>query len=356
MPRTDRFADSDQGHPDHEEVRVVRGSRTGVPIVIGIHSTKRGPAIGGCRIKPYSTWHEGLADVLRLSRAMTLKCALADLPHGGGKTVAIVPEGPLAPARRRELIVDIAERIAQLEGRYLTGPDIGSGPADMAVIHSRAHGWAFCRPEDQGGSGDSSPATARGVVAALTAAVAHRHPDRGLSGLRIGVVGFGSVGRLVASMLAGADAEVVVSDVNGSLRPEAERLGLAWTVSDIIREELDVLVPAATGGLLTPAAAASCQAPVIVGPANNQVADESVVTLLQERGITWVPDVIASAGGIIHAVCREELDLDEAATNARVDAIGDKVTRILEVARDHGTTTLQAARAVAAESNQAACR
>jgi glutamate dehydrogenase/leucine dehydrogenase len=177
MPRTDRFAESDQGHPDHEEVRVVRGSRTGVPIAIGIHSTKRGPAIGGCRIKPYSTWHEGLADVLRLSRAMTLKCALADLPHGGGKTVAIVPEGPLAPARRGELIVDIAERIAQLEGRYVTGPDIGSGPADMAVIHSRAHGWAFCRPEDQGGSGDSSPATARGVVAALTAAVAHRHRD-----------------------------------------------------------------------------------------------------------------------------------------------------------------------------------
>jgi leucine dehydrogenase len=95
---------------------------------------------------------------------------------------------------------------------------------------------------------------------------------------------------------------------------------------------------------------------LIVGPANNQLADEDVLVRLQERGITWVPDVIASAGGIIHAVCREELDLDEAAANARIDAIGDKVRRILEVARDRGTTTLQAARAVAAESSQAASR
>jgi glutamate dehydrogenase/leucine dehydrogenase len=356
MPRTDRLADSDPGHPDHEEVRIVRGSQSGVPIAIGIHSTDRGPAIGGCRIKPYSTWHDGLIDVLRLSHAMTLKCALAELPHGGGKTAAIVADGPLAPARRQQLIIDIAEQISHLEGRYITGPDIGSGPADMAVIHSRAHGWAFCRPQDQGGSGDSSPATARGVVAALTAAVAHIHRDRGLSGLRIGVIGFGSVGRLVASTLAGADAEVVVSDVDGSLRSEVEHMGLAWTPSDLIREQLDVLVPAATGGLLTAATAASCRASLVVGPANNQVADESVATLLHERGITWVPDVIASAGGIIHAVCREELALDLAATNARVDAIGDKVTRILEVARDRGTTTSQAARAVAAENNVAAFR
>ncbi|MCD4533167.1 hypothetical protein LRP67_03620 [Nocardioides sp. cx-169] len=355
MDRTQRLADPELLDPEHEEVHLARGTRTGVPLAIAIHSTRSGPAIGGCRIRGYSTWHEGLADVLRLSRAMTLKCALAELPHGGGKAVAMVPDRPLAPGTRPALIRDIADRIAQLDGRYLTGPDLGSGPEDMAVIHDHAQGWAFCRPESRGGSGDSSPGTARGVVVALTAALAHTH-GRGLSGLRVGVVGFGRVGRLVASSLAAADAQVIVSDVDDGLRPEAERRGLAWASTELLHEELDVLVPAATGGLLTAATARSCRATLVVGPANNQLADEGVEAVLRERGIVWIPDVIASAGGIIHAVCREELDLDEVATNARIDAIGDKVSRILEVARDQGTTTSQAARAVAAETDQAVSR
>ncbi|MCD4523790.1 Glu/Leu/Phe/Val dehydrogenase dimerization domain-containing protein [Nocardioides sp. cx-173] len=355
MDRTRPLIDPELLDPEHEEVRLTRGTRTGLPLAIAIHSTGPGPAIGGCRIRAYPSWQEGLADVLRLSRAMTQKCALAGLPHGGGKAVAMVPDRALAPSTRRALILDIADCIAQLDGRYLTGPDLGSGPDDMALIHDHAHGWAFCRPESHGGSGDSSPGTARGVVAALTAALAHTH-GRGLAGLRVGVVGFGRVGRLVASTLAAAGARVIVSDVDDGLRPEAERRGRAWASTELVHEELDVLVPAATGGLLTAATARSCRATLVVGPANNQLADEGVEVVLRERGIVWVPDVIASAGGIIHAVCREELDLDEAATNARIDAIGDQVSRILEVARDQGTTTSQAARAVAAETEQPVSR
>ncbi|WP_409180956.1 Glu/Leu/Phe/Val dehydrogenase dimerization domain-containing protein [Amycolatopsis sp. VS8301801F10] len=327
-----------------ETLRVVRGTRSGVAIAVAIHSTARGPAIGGCRIKAYPSWRDGADDALRLSAAMTMKCALAGLPYGGGKTVAALPAEGWDPARRPGLIADLAEAIAALGGRYRTGPDIGTTSEDMAEIHRLAHGWAFCRPEEQGGSGTSSAATARGVLAALQAGVA----PGSVAGLRVGVIGFGSVGRLICQSLLERGAQVVVTDVDGGLRPLAERLGATWTTADLVREPLDVLVPAATGGLLTAGSAAACGASLIVGPANNQIAAEDVATVLRDRGITWIPDVVASAGGIIHAVGREELGMDEAAANARIDAIADTTSAVLAHARERGLTTVQAARELAA--------
>ncbi|MFD2416991.1 Glu/Leu/Phe/Val dehydrogenase dimerization domain-containing protein [Amycolatopsis pigmentata] len=346
MNRTDLPPSLDEY--EHEELRVVRGPRSGITIAVAVHSTSRGPAIGGCRLKPYSSVGEAVADVLRLSRAMTLKCALADLPHGGGKTVAVVPGSPMNPHAREELILDIADTIGQLGGRYITGPDIGTTPEDMALIHRRTPGGAFCRPETLGGSGNSSAATARGVRAALDAAVGHVHHADSVAGLRIGVIGFGSVGRLLSESLAADGANVIITDVNDRLRSSALDRGIAWTGADLLREDLDVLVPAATGGLLDADAATACRARLVVGPANNQLASDDIDARLRERGITWVPDVIAGAGGIIHAVCREELACDEQETNARIDAIGAKVTRILTHADTHEITTLQAADAVIA--------
>ncbi|WP_037370565.1 Glu/Leu/Phe/Val dehydrogenase dimerization domain-containing protein [Amycolatopsis orientalis] len=336
MNRTESFSG--------EALRVVRGPRSGVAIAVAIHSTARGPAIGGCRIKAYPSWRDGVDDALRLSAAMTTKCALAGLPHGGGKTVAALPPHGWDPARRPELIADIAEAIAALGGRYRTGPDIGSTSEDMAEIHRLAHGWAFCRPEDQGGSGTSSAATARGVLAALQAGVA----PGSVSGLRVGLIGFGSVGRLICQALLERGAKVVVTDVDSRLRPVAERLGAVWTTGDLVREPLDVLVPAAAGGVLTVESAAACGASLIVGPANNQLVADDVAIVLRDRGITWIPDVVASAGGIIHAVGREELGMDEAAANAKIDAIGDTAKTVLSRARERDLTTVQAARELAA--------
>ena len=330
---------------EHEELHVVRGRRSGVPIAVALHSTARGPAIGGCRVKPYASLPDAVDDVLGLSRAMTFKCALADLPHGGGKTVAAVP-GPLGPPDRTSLIHDIADLIGSLDGRYVTGPDIGTGPEDMAEIHRLTPGAAFCRPEALGGSGDSSPATARGVRAALDAAVGRSLHADSVAGLRIGIIGFGSVGRLVGASLVADGADVVATDV-ADRREQARCAGVTWTTSDLLGADLDVLVPAATGGLLTPGAVLTCRARVVVGPANNQLAGDDVAELLRQRSITWVPDVIASAGGIIHAVCREELGRDEWETNARIDAIGATVTRILTEAAGQGITPLQAALALA---------
>lgn len=344
--RTHALASSETSRA-HEQLHVTRGQRSGLTVAIAVHSTARGPAIGGCRIKHYPDWREGIDDVLRLSEAMTFKCALAALPHGGGKTVAVLPPDPLTPERHSALIADIAEAIGALGGRYLTGPDIGSTPADMAMIYDRTGGLAFCRPEQLGGSGNSSAATARGVLAALAAGIRHVFAADSATGLRVGIIGVGSVGQLIGKALVRHGAQVVAADVDPARRDVAESSGLTWTSADLLQEQIDVLVPAATGGLLTEAAVESLNMRLIVGPANNQLADDAVAARLRDKGIVWIPDVIASAGGIIHAVCREELHADQTATNTRIDAIDAKVARILQAADADGTTTLHAAHALA---------
>src|SRR4051812_10853059 len=142
--------------PDHELVVSRTGSRSGLPVVIAVHSTALGPAAGGCRIWRYPRWQDGLEDALRLSAAMTAKSAAADLDKGGGKAVVALPEGTdLTPAFRREVLLDVADAVESLGGLYATAPDVGTSPEDMAVISERTD-HVFCTPTEAGGSGDSS--------------------------------------------------------------------------------------------------------------------------------------------------------------------------------------------------------
>ncbi|WP_223167553.1 Glu/Leu/Phe/Val dehydrogenase dimerization domain-containing protein [Nonomuraea sp. SYSU D8015] len=152
---------------DHEQVVIRTGPRSGLPVIVAVHSTKLGQAVGGCRVWRYADWRDGLADALRLSAGMTAKCAVAGLANGGGKTVVAVPESTdLDPSLRRRMLEDVADAVASLDGTYATGPDVGTTPQDMAVIGERtAH--VFCTPEERGGSGDSSPATALVPVGAV---------------------------------------------------------------------------------------------------------------------------------------------------------------------------------------------
>ena len=323
------------------------GVRSGLPIAIAVDSTTAGPAIGGCRIRAYPDWRDGVEDVLRLSRAMTVKCAIARLPHGGGKAVALAPAGIWSPQDRAELIRDIADAITSLDGRYITGPDIGTTEADMATIHALADGRAWCRPISEGGCGSSSWPTAHGVLAALHAAISHALRRDSVRGLKVGVIGFGSVGRLIAQAVAREGATVTVVDANRELREAAESIGVTWGSGDLLYQDFDVLVPAATGGLLTSDSVAQTQIPVIVGPANNQLSEDAVADVLADKGITWVPDVAASAGGVIHAVCREELGLDEDETKIWIDSIGPRVAELLQHASRDGISTLKAAWAMA---------
>jgi glutamate dehydrogenase/leucine dehydrogenase len=146
----------------HERVVMLQGSRSGLPIIVAVHSTALGQAIGGCRLAHYPGWRDGLTDALRLSSAMSDKCALAGLPNGGGKTVvALQPGRVLDAAARRRLLHDVGDVITAFDGAYATGPDVGTSPDDMVTIAERTQ-YAFCRPVPAGGSGDSSQHTAVG--------------------------------------------------------------------------------------------------------------------------------------------------------------------------------------------------
>ncbi|WP_072477100.1 Glu/Leu/Phe/Val dehydrogenase dimerization domain-containing protein [Amycolatopsis australiensis] len=328
----------------HEKLVARRGRRSGITTMIAIHSTVLGPAVGGCRFKPYPTLTQAVDDVLRLSAAMTAKCAVAGLAFGGGKSViAPEPGRVLSPDERHAVLLDHADLIAEFGGSYRAGPDVGTGPADMLVLRE-ASPYAFCTPESAGGTGSSSGPTAVGVLAALRAAAG----SADMTGRRVVISGYGSVGAHLAASLRAAGADVVVSDIDPAKRAEAEEGGLTWTEPEkALTLTADVVIPAAVGGVLSPETVARLDTPLVVGPANNQLTDDSVADDLAARGILWIPDYVASAGGILYTLSREAEGLGHEAALARVETIEDTVRTVLAAAKAHATTPLAEAAALA---------
>lgn len=330
---------------EHEQVVIRTGTRSGLPVIIALHSTALGPALGGCRLATYPHWTDGLTDALRLSAAMTVKCAVAGLPNGGGKTVVPLPAGPFD---RRAVLLDVGDAIDDLGGRYGTGPDVGTGPDDMLVIAARTRHVA-CRPVSAGGSGDSSTHTATGVLAALHALCGSVFGSTDLAGRRFAVVGLGRVGADVARRLSAAGAGLVVSDVDPERVALAASLGAEVVPPETaLQADVDVLVPAALGGVLTPATVPLLRCRAVAGPANNQLDTASTAALLHERGILWLPDHVVSAGGVTYAASVELHGEPPARAAARVAAIDDTVRTVLEAAARTGSTPLAAADALAA--------
>ncbi|WP_245822308.1 Glu/Leu/Phe/Val dehydrogenase dimerization domain-containing protein [Lentzea waywayandensis] len=307
---------------EHEQLVVRTGRRSGMTTMVALHSTEAGPAVGGCRMKTYARITDAITDVLRLSKAMTLKCAVAGIPHGGAKSVIVV-DRELTPELRRAVLLDHADLINEFGGAYQAGPDVGTGPDDMLVLRELTP-HAYCLPEEHGGTGSSSGPTARGVLAALKAASRHVFGTDDLTGRKVVISGFGSVGELIAKGLGGAD--ITVSDVD-----ESRRTGeFGWVHPDeAYQVKADVLIPAAVGGVLSPETVRHLDVRLIVGPANNQLTDDGVAGLLEERGIVWVPDHVASAGGVIYTLAREDDGADHETALKRVDGIEATVERML---------------------------
>ncbi len=213
-----------------------------------VHSTARGPALGGCRMWTYEDSRAAVRDVLRLSRAMTFKAAVADLPLGGGKGVIMLHPGePLDGDRRRDALLDFADTVEMLDGRYLTAEDVGTSDADMAVI---AGGTRHVTGLAEG-SGDPSPWTALGVDASLRVACERVFGTESPAGRTVALIGLGRVGGHLARLLAEAGADLLVADIDPRKRALAEELGARWTDPETaLRAEVDVLAPCALGGVL----------------------------------------------------------------------------------------------------------
>lgn len=328
---------------DHEEVLVRRGVRSGFFTFVAVHSTVRGPACGGCRMWAYDDSRSALADVLRLSRAMTFKAAVADLSLGGGKGVIMVdPNVELTPARRKAALLDFADTVQALDGHYLTAEDVGTSTRDMSVIAQRTK-FVLGRARSMGSSGDPSTWTALGVEQGIRASCERVFGSSSLRGRRVCVIGLGHVGSRVARRCRAAGAELVVSDVDGSKRRLAEQLEATWTTPErALERKVDVLAPCALGGVLDEVSVPALRCRVIAGAANNQLAGDGIADMLAARSILWAPDFIVNAGGLIN-LSVELTGYDPAVARRKVRGIADTLRGIFERAQDAGITPLAAA-------------
>lgn len=328
---------------DGEEV-VLRYDRDGDAwMFVCIHSTKRGPAGGGTRMKVYPSPADGLADAMRLAGAMTLKMAATDIPFGGAKAVIAVPELPQGHERRR-ILLRFGELAASLGGNFQTGPDVNTTIADMDVIAER-HEHVFCRSVELGGSGDPGPFTARGVFHGIRAGLAHVFGTPELAGRSVLVQGVGDVGARLAEQLAAAGARVVASDVDAARAEElAERIGAELVEPEAALErECDVYAPCALGATLNASSIPSLRCRIVAGCANNQLSEREDATRLREAGILYAPDYVINAGGVIYAWGTESLGWDAAMVEARLAGIGDSLAEIFRRADADGVTTEDAA-------------
>ncbi len=333
---------------EHEEVLVRRGSRSGLTVIIAVHSTALGQAVGGCRIWPYPSWRDGLDDALRLSRAMTYKCALAGLPAGGGKSVIPLPPAALSPdglsaTLRRDVLLDLGDAVHSLSGRYGTAEDVGTTALYMLVVRERTP-HVFCLPESHGGIGEPAEPTAAGVYTALRVVCGEAFGSTEVAGRRFAIHGLGQVGGRLARRLAAAGARLVVGDIDEGRRELAAELGAEWVPpTELLGVQADVLVPASLGGLLTAEAAQQLRCGAVAGPANNQLAGDEVAAILAARGILWAPDNVVNAGGAIYGVLRELHGQTHDAAMTQVGRIGETLAEIFAAARGESVTPHQAA-------------
>lgn len=333
---------------DHEQVIFCSEPKSGLRAIIAIHDSTLGPAAGGCRMYPYASEADALKDVLRLSRGMTYKNALAGLPLGGGKCVVIAD--PKAPGKSEKLRA-LGQHLQSLGGRYWTAVDVGIGAADADII-AETSDYVFARASQQPADGlSTSDYTALGAFHALKATVAHVMGRATLDGVRIAVQGVGATGRELCRLLRAEGAQLVVSDVNSAAVEEvcAATGATVVPVNVIHAKDVDVFAPCALGGVLNDTTIPELKAKAVCGIANNQLAEPRHAVALSAAGIAYAPDYAVNAGGIISAGRAIFAEMNHAAALAQVEAIGATVREILERADRDDRTSAEIADKIAEE-------
>jgi leucine dehydrogenase len=326
-------------HYDGQKLHITTGPRSGSTIIVAVHSTLRGPAMGGCRVRDYPMLSHALADALNLSRAMSYKCAIGDVWSGGGKTTVI----PAADYDRRDMLLDIGDAVEAMEGIYSTGGDYGTSSEDMIIVKERTS-YILGLPPEHGGAGTPSAPTSVGVIAAMKSTAHHLWGSESLEGRRIVISGLGNVGSRMTETLSGLGARLTVSDIDESKRSIADKFGATWVApNEALTVEADIVAPASIGGVIDYAMVdrLSCQA--VAGPANNQLTEPGVAGALLKRGILWAPDFLVNAGGAIYAGGMEVEHLTPEQVHAKVEAIGTTLCAVLTDAESRDTTPYQVA-------------
>ena len=328
----------------HEQILFGHDEVSGLRTIIAIHSTALGPALGGTRFFPYESESDALEDVLRLSKGMSHKAAAAGLDLGGGKAVII--RDPRKDKSER-LFRAYGRIVDSLQGRYITAEDVGTTTVDLDMIR-RETKWALGTSVAQGGAGDPSPVTARGLYAATRAVAQKLWGSTGISGRRFAVQGVGKVGSAFVRLLVEARAKVLVTDAyQPAIDQAVENFGVEpVTAEDIYTTECDIFSPCALGAGLNETTIPDLNCQAIVGSANNQLATEKDAARLADRDILYAPDFVVNAGGLIN-VYEELQGYSKTRALHRVDSIYDATLKILETAEQHDINPNEAAVKVA---------
>lgn len=324
---------------DHERVLCVSEPQSGLKAIIALHNTRRGPALGGCRLWQYDTDTAAITDALRLSKGMSYKNALANLPYGGGKAVIL---GPVSPDKRPAIFKAFAKEVDALNGAYITAEDVGTSPDDMAIVAQKTtHAVGLHQT-----SGDPSPATAFGTYCGMKSALHYRTGKNSLHGVKIALQGVGHVGYELARLCADEGALLFVSDVHEHNVQRAAQDFQATIVppQQIYDIDMDIYAPCALGATICEETINRLSATVIAGSANNQLAiPEKDGKRLKDKHILYAPDYAINAGGVINIshekdVISQEVNgtplygYDRQAAFSHIATIADTLTDIFTLA------------------------
>lgn len=338
----------------YEKVVRCRDQVTGLHALIAVHDTTLGPALGGMRMLPYVSEDEALFDVLRLSRGMTYKSAVAETGLGGGKSVVI---GDPATDKSPEIFRAMGRFIHNLEGLYITAEDMNIGIPDLEHVREETR-WVTGLTRESGSSGNPSPYTARGCVVGMRAVAEELDGKPDLSGKRVVIQGIGAVGGKLAKMLKEEGAQVVICDINEARVAElTKKYGFESVDDDIhLAVECDIYAPCARGAGITDDTIPLLRCRSVAGCANNQLLEPRHADDMRSRGILYAPDYVLNAGGIIN-VSVELLPggYDEQYALERIDRIALNLRQVFQISREDDIPT-NAAAARLAEQRLAAAK
>ncbi|WP_290697888.1 Glu/Leu/Phe/Val dehydrogenase [Amphritea sp.] len=341
-------------HPEfdnHEQLSFFCDEETGLKAIIAIHNTNRGPALGGCRMWNYTSDEEALRDVLRLSKGMTYKSALANLDLGGGKSVII---GDPRKHKNEDLLAAMGRFLERTGNQYIAAEDSGTSVPDLQVMNRFTHNVAGVTErtgiDGLPCNGDPSPATAYGTFIGLKTAVQYKLDRKDLNGLKIAIQGVGNVGYRLAEHLHAAGAELFVTDIHEEQvqRAVTELGATAVSQNEILSLDVDVIAPCALGAVLNDDSIPLIKAKVVAGASNNQLASQRHDLMLRERGILYAPDYVLNAGGIID-VFYERVGHEHTKVRAHVETIADTLTEIFSRADEQDRPTGEIANELAEE-------
>ncbi len=339
----------------YEKVARCRDQESGLHALIAIHNTALGPALGGMRMWPYASEDEALFDVLRLSKGMTYKSAVAETGLGGGKSVII---GDPKKHKSEALFRAMGRFVDSLEGRYITAEDMNIGIPDLEIVRQETK-WVTGLRREEGSSGNPSPYTAQGCLIGMRAVMEEISGSKDFTGSHVVVQGVGAVGGALAILLKEAGAKVTICDINEDrVRELAEQHGFGVTTdADHLSIECDIYAPCARGAGINDETIPKLKCKAVAGCANNQLLEPRHAEALRERGIVYAPDYVLNAGGIIN-VSVELLPggYDEAVAMERIGRIYDNLKLVFEISREQGIPTNEAAEHLAEQRLEEAAK